>query len=730
MEPYVLNLSWDLLFQLGPVAIIDLAQSNKKFYNQVQSEDGIKKLKDQYKWPIRTFSDFIDITYTTHLTLKADDYFDLEYCLLWAIREGNEELADYWFEKIRFTQSEIVTMGLLNRMLGSAARHFQFDMLKWCEKKIEPYRSKVAHLFVLKQATKSGDIKMLDILLRYPVNLEGTRHNRFTAWQNLFAAALESGNMTMIDKIRNLPLMRLQNENILPNIPQVWEYYLRSAIKSGKKEIVEYVKNLAVSNKVDWKEDKHQYFIVATSDLSLIEDHFKELIRRLMTIPNKETLDETHYEFIYKLFQGISKMPNDIELASQIIDWIPNELLKEFIVYVRCILNPIANSGNVKLLHYCIQRLNLSPQSIDRIYQIQYKISFDDYGYELLTMDQRELDDVIKESFEDLKTASPHIYGESKALAFVSERREEEIFSGNHVYTEGIPSYPGIWKTFRKYGENTRIYKLDFINACVMNDLKLVDRLILVYKIDSGRRKNEALIQAAEVSAFDIIERLLKDYRVDPSARDNYLFETVISNFQALPSEFWEDENVLVELEPDFIENEGNVKMLKLLLADPRVDISYNDYVIFDIFKNNIESIEIADIDLFFDWRINLELLKARRGPVPLLDSLLIFHTMKNLSYQDRFQLMKDHLSDLGIFENPKFERYYLMSDKQLAEQLNYFKVPWIPHLNHLAACIFLANPNEDFENIVPAVTMDWIQAAISYMKEKFTYGVMIDSLF
>jgi len=61
----------------------------------------------------------------------------------------------------------------------------------------------------------------------------------------------------------------------------------------------------------------------------------------------------------------------------------------------------------------------------------------------------------------------------------------------------------------------------DLIKACRNGDVKVVDRLLMDSRVDPSASDNYAIRWASGNGHLEVVDRLLMDSRVDPSAEDN-----------------------------------------------------------------------------------------------------------------------------------------------------------------------------------------------------------------
>lgn len=152
----------------------------------------------------------------------------------------------------------------------------------------------------------------------------------------------------------------------------------------------------------------------------------------------------------------------------------------------------------------------------------------------------------------------------------------------------------------------------DIIRASKNGKIKVVNRLLQDERVDPSAQDNQALLEASSKGHVDVVDRLLRDDRVDPSARKNAAIE--------------------------FASYRGHIDVVNRLLEDDRVDPSD---------KNNY-SIMVATINGHLDV-VNRLLEDSRVNPFSYPNiNIMIEWAMKNrrndiidrLIQDERFKLL------------------------------------------------------------------------------------------
>jgi ankyrin repeat protein len=80
--------------------------------------------------------------------------------------------------------------------------------------------------------------------------------------------------------------------------------------------------------------------------------------------------------------------------------------------------------------------------------------------------------------------------------------------------------------------DNGHVDVVDYLVAAREGHLAVIDRLLQDPRVDPSARDNYAVRLAAHFGHLAIVERLLQDDRVDPSAKDNYAVRWAAQNGQ------------------------------------------------------------------------------------------------------------------------------------------------------------------------------------------------------
>jgi len=181
----------------------------------------------------------------------------------------------------------------------------------------------------------------------------------------------------------------------------------------------------------------------------------------------------------------------------------------------------------------------------------------------------------------------------------------------------------------------------DFIKAVKNGDLEKVKSLLLV--INPSRNDNKAIRYASSNGHAEVVKLLLADPRVDPSVYDNYSIRYASLN--------------------------DHVEVVKLLLADPRVDPSVNDnYAIQSASRNgHIEVVKLllsdprVDPSLYDNESIrctssngHTEIVKLLLADARVDPSAVLNYSIRSASLNGHVEVIKALLNDPRV--NPSID--------------------------------------------------------------------------
>ena len=686
-----------ILLQSDPASILKLAQTNQSFREVLNSS--AKNLGLKLGWSIENFDDFLDVYYTTYFTEECVNYFSPNECLYCAVREGNLKSADKYFEYIRF--QGIMTLGIAIDVGKIAGERLILEddqnIYNWAVKKVRPY-SYMSGIDSIDVIAKSGNSEKLKAAL---LKNEGQ-----SSVLNLYSA-IGSGNVKTIET-----LLKYSSIDLLKDLS--WTRAYTAAIKSGNIEAVKYIKQLGIENGIDWDDAlaglDYTDYIILTQNLNLLREWLQ------LSIPKIDVKSRYVYN-IENFFHKLSERNNrykTLETASILIDLIPFTFNQNPTFYVVNILLPIIGKGNLNLFYYCMRRFELSSQVIDRVYlwiynfgpfsQFKERYSLDVF----LSLNEDEVSTKLYEMRSSLKS--------DNSLGFT-------YFLDDAIQRD-VPDHPGILKAFRKLGDNKKIYSLDFLDACVSNNENLVDKLITTYRIDQDL--NKALIESCKAGAWYSVQGLSAYPSVNLATRNNEPLRIIINEILSIP--------LTIRCTEEYKKNNDQISILDQLLNDPRVNVGIDGNKILKIFDDRCNEGPFSKDSYLFesiasDSRIYIDLTEK-------ISTIMNVHRMFHLSYKARYKIMMSKKLKNDKKRNLINEELYLSSDEKIANILNRLHVPWIPHLNHLAAALlpemFKASEYKTYIDkwnvgIVPYSTLLYIDRVRYYMTEKETYEPFIE---
>ena len=164
--------------------------------------------------------------------------------------------------------------------------------------------------------------------------------------------------------------------------------------------------------------------------------------------------------------------------------------------------------------------------------------------------------DVLKIIFARLDDEEVNLFYRNRSLVPILN----SIFEDNSFWKIRVENLLEIEETDLAFNNWKRIY-YDLLKSSVFKtyaekgDIEIVELLLADPRVDPSANDNYAIELASQKGHDKVVELLLVDPRVDPSAYDNYAIRMASQN--------------------------GHDKVVELLLADPRVDPSAdNNYAI------------------------------------------------------------------------------------------------------------------------------------------------------
>ena len=470
-----------------------------------------------------------------------------------------------------------------------------------------------------------------------------------------------------------------------------------SAIRSGDVSILERIVSLAGKSTIYLKVDVLIYNVCLSNDLGIFEfvtTHFNlsvddielKKINELSLVDNTEHLD---WNRIYSCAYNTK--------ADVIMELVQNRKIDVkhlgFFEYEELPINPEVYDEYPDLV---LNQIIAGTEKVDFFELIEWNTKRPAPSDRYLVL--KKLDKLIRQSTEsEIISFREDIIGEAILAGFVNignffKAREYPIdllpagmynrISPNPIgqYWYRLPSllHPKTSSEFGEYlaGYHENIDHDPFIPSGVSMKW-LIDRLLEIEVIDPN-------------DLHRILKKLQEDYRFDPNYRLIHFVKLI---------------NRIIQIEAI------RFQLLSELFEDPRI---------------NLEDTELLKLAGDVIMQEN-----SKRSP------LIDLHLKIGLSRQEKY----DRIAQLEVITYPisinQFKKYYMMSNKELATVLNLNNVPWIPHLNSLVACLFLAgyrggdlssalDYSLDF-SIAPISTQERIKNVVTIMYANGTYEGMRD---
>lgn len=179
----------DLLVVLGPGLVIKLATTSKKYRQHLSNPRRIEYLSFFLGWSSKTLDEFIIIYYSKVFTPSCIKHCHPIRCLYWAVQNKNLELADDYFEFLRFNGQKIEE---LSNLMAISIDTMDPVIIRWCSRKLKPYDIDLSIY-----ACYALEVGGLDFYKFY----FSTVSSKVQSWTNLLAAVIKS---KCFDKIKTV----------------------------------------------------------------------------------------------------------------------------------------------------------------------------------------------------------------------------------------------------------------------------------------------------------------------------------------------------------------------------------------------------------------------------------------------------------------------------------------------------------------------------------------------
>lgn len=689
--------------------IAGFAESSKQFGDALRNSNNSTILSQRFGWILRDDpQSFIDMYYSKHLTCRCLNYYSPDFCLKWALSQGNMSIATMVFE---FMKRKLMNARHSYYYFVYALMYNGDDYMvpfKWCLNNLEG--DDVIGELSISQAVKSGNIQKLNDVAEY---FKST--GSFLSMDDLLISAVQSGSIEMVEHILSHPT----HLKILYGFTQDEQQYkkmLLAALASNRTEMVNYVINNAKDNGIIIKVLRYEYFnrnLFPTTNYDLLRKYILPIAPKFPPPPDASLWDYSReiYDYITLIGkilaqlseqQFVAASQRSAEIASNILSILINEDLHKHIIasnYGLELLGSMIKStrGGLKMpdpniLAFLIEYLKSSPANVDQMYfSLLYKNRFSVYNvkkfYDYPTGKLYTTDKIYT---ADEILSKMRINPESHKTRDQYSNLDVPIYNRSSDVT-GIPEHPAIHKIFRQYGQDDRIYELDLINAVKSGNDDWVESLIISYHVDPSENDNAAIITAAQYAAPS--NALAKDPRVNAGAQDNMAWRLFMDKIEIQRVKTAKNNQSHHYMTSD------DITTLMNLCYDPRVDTSAHE--------NKYPWLP-------FSLMLTLNLGEGEYGR--LLENLELREiSLSNDTYQEKYngilrcltQSNTEYRSEkLKIIGSDIFRSHYLRSNEELSAMLNDRMIPFIPGVDHFAAAWMLTHLDtrefvrEEFDNI------------------------------
>ncbi|CAK7994784.1 Hypothetical protein POVR1_LOCUS308 [uncultured virus] len=604
----------ELLAHSNPDQAIEFAKASE---NQGIQRVVSKTLGEKNQWYFSDFRGFLEVYYTSVLTSKAIKYLSPRNCFAWALREGNLELAEFFFQYWLIVEPEYLNdlSDFSPGFYSDACLSRDPEVLTWLIKHFTSHSKKIPKVSFrdVHFAVRSGNVAILE---------------------------------TILSKVRNMSLFNddLIYYTCLSDSPEMFQY-VRSHFDLTQKHVK--FGNDYQEKKEDFLEDDLDWNLVYTCALNTKADTILK------------TIEDRQIEVQYVKTSGLPPPinPQVYDLYSKfILESLNDETeLYEFFQLVESNLDGRGPQDRYLVLKKinAITQTSGSPQIID------FRNNLINEAIWLGFVN-------IASFFRNLGYSADPPFWVGGKYDWGGVVPQEPV--SQYWYRKSSLLLPESSLDFKRYLISYHRLNSDddddpFTPTGVSIDW-IVDQLLVLEELDN-------------LDLHTIMNQLKEDHRFDP-------------NYRLLD---------LIEFINLFGEHRRN-QLLRELLEDPRIDL------------RNLELRELAS-DAINEIKIN---------------TVMDIHLRKHLTRHEKIFMMKNSF----VF-GEAFSKYYQMSHEDLANDLNIFQVPWIPHFNSLIAAMFLSGYDperiigqEKSERLAPASTLIRIRNVITLMKAKDLYYPML----
>ncbi len=227
--------------------------------------------------------------------------------------------------------------------------------------------------------------------------------------------------------------------------------------------------------------------------------------------------------------------------------------------------------------------------------------NFDDFPDEILTNITSNLRPKDEATVNILSKRFAHLKPTNYAYLFKDARSyqdyENVIF--NYYNVPDVLEYFLKSKISNQYNYINRL----FVNACVFGYIQIVDRLLKDPRVNPSYENNRAIQEASHNGHIDVVETLLNDGRVNPADDENLaiiyaskrgytdIVDRLLDDPRVDPSD--QDNRAIIDAV-----RYNQIDVVKRLLKDPRVDATaqYGQAIYNAIRDDNLEMLELLSL--------------------------------------------------------------------------------------------------------------------------------------
>lgn len=354
------DLRQQIILQSGPREIYDLVKTDKLFRQQLELPHVLEALGQKFGWYLKTYNDFIEACCSSVSTPEIHQYLSYDRAMRTALMSGDLVTADRLFEFLRFHNGLISLSGSTiagDRSFITRIRRFAIlsrnpEVIRWLNRKLDPYPRIFSSSEVVKAYLEAGDLKGFDRETKNHAS-SGPRY----AWSELLKSAYQSGDPKVVNYVVDVVInSRVYMDNLHISM---WNELLRSAITFDNPQMEDHVRGLAMESGKKLHQTKLTQMIVA----EILE--IKDLTRiGQIILEDIVDRDEGFLDVIMAdLFNDYHS--NNLKIFKIILTWFPEPSFK----HRDAMFNSLVSSEALNLLSYLADFLELTALQIDEIYR-------------------------------------------------------------------------------------------------------------------------------------------------------------------------------------------------------------------------------------------------------------------------------------------------------------------------------------------------------------------------